>query len=224
MHAFTSPLLSWALSGIILASAVGALLICMLVLRYGFPKRTWDRESSGGRTPGATALLLGHAAASVCFAVTAILAVVGLVHQSRVTAALSAPEVEAGRAGGAEIAELRQALAGVEERLGRAEQLVANADARVAAADGRVQSAESRAGSADTRGTALQTRLDSAETRLGGLERRVHGAEVSARQAGSDATRALTGLKQIEQRTIAVPPPPSRRSALPEAASSMSSA
>src|SRR5262245_11975204 len=163
MHAFTKPLLSWALSGIILASAVGAVLICVLVLRYGFPKRTWDGESSGGRASGATALLLGHAAASVCFAVTAILAVVGLVHQSRVTAALGDPEVEGGRASGVAIAELRQALAGVEERVGRAEKLVANADARVGAADGRVQTAESRAGSTDTRATALQARLDSAE-------------------------------------------------------------
>ena len=77
MHAFTSPVLSWALSGIILASAVGAVLICLLVLRYGFPKRTWDGDS-GGRTLGATELLLGHAAASVCFAVTAILAVVAM--------------------------------------------------------------------------------------------------------------------------------------------------
>src|SRR2546428_3474903 len=61
----------------ILASALGALVMCLLVLRYGFtPVSDTDRERADHQL---LVTRLGHATAGVCFLTTAILATVVLV-------------------------------------------------------------------------------------------------------------------------------------------------
>ena len=65
----------------ILASALGALVMCLLVLRYGFtPVSDTDRERADHQL---LATRLGHATAGVCFLTTAILATVVLVTTPR---------------------------------------------------------------------------------------------------------------------------------------------
>src|SRR2546428_5338032 len=65
----------------ILASALGALVMCLLVLRYGFtPVSDTDREGADHQL---LVTRLGHATAGVCFLTTAILATVVLVTTPR---------------------------------------------------------------------------------------------------------------------------------------------
>src|SRR5919109_220367 len=88
----------------IVASAVGALVMCLLVARYGLrPKSAQDDER------GLLATRFGHALAGVCFAATGILAIVALsVPRESRSASTTIVKVEPDRAAEARL----QALTG----------------------------------------------------------------------------------------------------------------
>lgn len=228
MHLLSGPVSSWALTGIIVASGLGAILMCLLVLLSGSPRRTWDRPASADRGRGATVLLLGHAAAGVCFAIAVILAVVLFAHQARSAAAMRASGGPIEPAGGADVDGLSRTLTALEARVARAETLAADTHARLGTAAerlqataGRVEAAESQAGAASTTLTELRSRLDAADARVTRIEGQLQGVESSAREAGRNATTALSGLRQVEQRlAVASSPAPSRLPALSERAPS----
>jgi hypothetical protein len=78
------PIAHSALVASIVTSALGAVILCMLVFRFGFTPD--EDESPDERTRRFFATRLGHASGAVCFALTAGLAVVAGVVQSRATA------------------------------------------------------------------------------------------------------------------------------------------
>jgi hypothetical protein len=122
MGEFVAPYL---LSAIIVVSALGALIVSLVVARYGLPTGDEGPETAARRL---LATRVGHAAAAVCFAAVAILAVVAL----RIRMPPSAPTPPAASASGpADVAEARDAfrrseppvpgdLDAPEERLGSA--------------------------------------------------------------------------------------------------------
>jgi hypothetical protein len=73
---WSSPLARYALTANIVASLVGALVLCFLVFRYGFGPSEDETTSEAIRRQVATRV--GHAVAGVCFAIAAILAMVTL--------------------------------------------------------------------------------------------------------------------------------------------------
>ncbi|HXG16759.1 MAG TPA: hypothetical protein VNK50_10950, partial [Calidithermus sp.] len=81
-----ASLAPYALPGIIVLTSAGAFLMCLLVIRYGFTPLDEDPEEAAHRL---FLTRLAHAAAAVCFAGAALLAV----------AAWSARSVPAGAAG-----------------------------------------------------------------------------------------------------------------------------
>src|SRR5204863_425149 len=111
----------------ILASALGALVMCLLVLRYGFMPILETNPARADRDLLVTRL--GHAAAGVCFATSAILAVVYIARapvqpaaampDPRVIARLAALERER-HALGEEVAALRDQVGAARPRAGRA--------------------------------------------------------------------------------------------------------
>lgn len=187
MHAFTHAAATWALPGIIAASALGALLMCLLVLRYGFP----PAEGAPGANGRFLASRLGHAVAGTCFSVSAMLAVVALSQPPRAAAPAPAPVVADTSALQAEVEGLRRQLATLEGRLGQSETRLGAAESRLTAGEGR--------------GDASASRVDRLETRL-------RASEVSLRQVNADTDRALAAVKQLSARP-ATPPAPVRRPA-----------
>lgn len=81
------PSVQLSLLGSVLASAIGALVMCLLVIRYGFTP-AGDDEDGGARRQLATRL--GHAAAAVCFAATAMFAVIALAQRPAPTPTVAA--------------------------------------------------------------------------------------------------------------------------------------
>lgn len=67
------------LLGSVVASSLGAIVMCILVFRYSFAPPS--DEPSQARHQRIFVTRLGHAFASVCFATTAVLAIVGLALQ-----------------------------------------------------------------------------------------------------------------------------------------------
>ena len=68
----------YALVASIFASVIGALVMCVLVFRYGFTVPA-PSDSEDGPTPADVLVTrVGHAVAGACFAATAVLAIVGL--------------------------------------------------------------------------------------------------------------------------------------------------
>src|ERR1700704_5431804 len=74
----------FALPGTILASAIGAVVLCVVLLLYGFKSEPDDE-----RAPMRRLLLtrLGYALAAACFAVALMLSTVAFLDQRRVAAA-----------------------------------------------------------------------------------------------------------------------------------------
>lgn len=173
MHAFAHV----GLLGVVVASALGALVMCLLVAAYGFPspraESTGDDEGAAGPDPTRRLLLtrLGHAAAAVCFAAAGILAVLVLVQQARADRSLRA----SGAATGLQISELCQQLGALTGRLDRAEARLAGAETRVAEGNLRL--------------TDLVPRVESPESSLDELR--------------SDIDRAQAGIKQLERNVAA---------------------
>jgi hypothetical protein len=137
-------LAQYALPGIIVLTSVGAFLMCLLVIRYGFGSREIDLDTDEARRLVMTRI--GHAVAAVCFAGAALLAVVALAAR---TSPRPQPEAVAPAAAAAvvptgaldeqarEIARLRDALhetqLEMDEKLSAVESRVANLLGRVSA-------------------------------------------------------------------------------------------
>jgi hypothetical protein len=101
----------FAAPGIIVSAAVGAIILCALVLKYGFAADD-EEEYPGDRARRVLATRLGHAVAAVCFAASAVLAVVIL----RGSAPVSAPS-EAASEEEAELAQLRAEVGDLRSRM-----------------------------------------------------------------------------------------------------------
>jgi len=206
MNALVGSLAPWALTGVVVVTAVGAILMCLLVLRYGLiALAEVDDAPPDDLSRRALAVRVGHAVAGACFAVAAMLAVVALVvHARTATPAIARDDdrqAERERAleqDRATVARLRDDLGSLEERLDKAE--------------ARAHAAESRAAAVESRALSVQSRVDGSEARLGNLETLLRRVETSARQAGADAGRALreiqqleAGVKQLERTVVAAP-------------------
>lgn len=85
----------FALAASIFASVMGALVMCVLVFRYGFTVPS-PSDAEVGPTPSDVLITrVGHAVAGVCFAATAVLAIVALSVRTPERNATSAPAVAA---------------------------------------------------------------------------------------------------------------------------------
>jgi hypothetical protein len=130
----------------IVASALGALVMCLLVARYGL--------TSGSREEGERGLLVtrfGHALAGVCFAATGILAVVALVAPAREprAAPTTIVKVEPDRAAEARVQALAAEVKAMAARLDQAE-------ARMTVVDSAARRLGDEVGSVSARATQLE--------------------------------------------------------------------
>lgn len=124
-------------AAIILTSALGAFVLCLLVIRYGFTPA--EDEPPPARHRRFFVTRLGHAAGAVCFAITAALAGVALGESARAPAGVapvvSEPvDVAPLHAGQAQLAHDVRTL---DERIERTEALLAELRAAAAAPPGR---------------------------------------------------------------------------------------
>jgi hypothetical protein len=106
------PVAQYLLTGSIVASALGGLVLCLVVVRYGFPVPEDETPDEAQRRLFLTRL--GHAVAAFCFAVTALLTAAALG---------GAREGRAGMAG-AESARLAAEIQALDERVAAVEQAV----------------------------------------------------------------------------------------------------
>src|SRR6266436_3636526 len=105
----------FALPGTILASALGAVVLCLVLLFYGVKTEPDDEHAPGRRL---LLIRLGHAAAAACFATALMLGTVALIDQRRAAAAGSiAQPTEDTRRLAARVSELEQRLAAAEPRV-----------------------------------------------------------------------------------------------------------
>jgi hypothetical protein len=112
------PLLAhYALIACVVASGIGALIMCLLVLAYGFNPAEEPRLDGGRRW---LITRVGHAAAGACFAITAILALVVLARSSSAPPAVASPGAPVA-ALEARLDALAAGLSGVEARVARVE-------------------------------------------------------------------------------------------------------
>jgi hypothetical protein len=138
------PLLAhYALIACVVASAVGALVMCLLVLAYGFNPAEGPSLDGGRRW---LITRVGHAAAGACFAITAILALVVLARSSSVPPTVASPDPSA-EALQARLDAVAAGLSGVEARMARVESRVGvtQAAARKPASDPAPARARARA-------------------------------------------------------------------------------
>jgi hypothetical protein len=141
-----SPFASFALMASIAASVTGALVVCVLVFRYGF---TIPAPSDADAGPSPTDVLVtrvGHAVAAACFAATGVLAVVALSLRApdRVPAvpatAGASPSALPSAAVSAPVESAEPDLTALRQRLADAEAQLARLDTEVRCAPPRVAS------------------------------------------------------------------------------------
>ena len=178
------------LAAILVASGFGALVMCLLVLRYGFAAPPDDAPQARRRE---VATRLGHAIAGTCFAATAILAVVLMAHARREPGAPS--PVPGDEPDGLEQV-VGARVSGVSERLAALELRVDAMEAGVRPLDDRVS---------DTR-----AQLDLVAAELEHATPRVSAVESLVRQHTDELGRATARLRQLEAQKAVVPqrPPP----------------
>ena len=117
-----TPLVPYALPGVVVASLVGALVMCLLALRYAVPPDT--DEDADDFNHRLLVLRFGHAVAAFCFAMAAVLAVLAFKARPEVVASASiaaAPSFDDVARVRTEVqgleGTLRQQLRGLESRL-----------------------------------------------------------------------------------------------------------
>ena len=200
----------FALPGIIVLTSVGAFLMCLLVIRYGFGSREIDVDDDEARRLAMTRI--GHAVAAVCFAGAALLAVVALpartVPRSQPAAAAPAPPPAAVPTAALdeqarEIARLRDALhqtqLEMDEKLSVVENRVTNLLGRVSGpppmADLPSPSQSKRPASSTSRGERAARPTDPAP---GAAARRpADSDEANALPAGATAERFRAKVKGV---------------------------
>lgn len=126
-----------ALAAIIVLSALGALVMCLLVLRFGFPAPGDEPAEQGPRRLLLTRL--GHAFAAACFAVSAMLAVVVLAERAPARAAVAPPPDPLAARTADRVRALEATLDTLARRVDAAEAAAARADAHADHVDATVQ-------------------------------------------------------------------------------------
>jgi hypothetical protein len=180
-----------SLPGIVVTCALGALLMCLLVLRYGLATPHAHEDES--RAPALPLTLhLGHAAAVVCFTVAAVLAVVALARSQRGPL----PSAPSPAGGGADTARLTAEVKTLQQRL-------AEAESRVGAADRRVQGVETRVGAAEGKVAALDASVGQASAAAGQALKAVKQLE---RAAATEAPRQ-TSPATVRRSAVSGEPP-----------------
>ncbi len=106
----------FAAPAIVVSAALGALIMCALVLRYGFATEDED-EHPGDRARRVLATRLGHAVAAVCFAASAVFAVVILRGSTGTPPAPPGPSPATTRDERAELARLREEVGDLRARM-----------------------------------------------------------------------------------------------------------
>jgi len=194
------PSVPAALVACILVSALGALVMCLLVLRYGFTPVGDTEPARANRQLLATRL--GHAVAGVCFAATAILAAV-VVGQPAPPVAAPVPAPDPRTA--AQLAALGRERQTVREQL--------------AALSGTVQALRDQVGGLGGSVQAVRARLDRTEAGLKRLGDEVAQAQASARVRQTErpvATRPAVTAPAPSVRPATPPAEPARRAPAPE--------
>lgn len=170
------------LAAILVASGLGALAMCLLVLRYGFSAPAEEAPRARRRD---LAIRLGHAFAGACFAATALLSVALLARAAR---APDAPAASRAAAPGETLDRVvAERVAGLADRLAALESRMAAMEALVAPLDGRVAEIGARA-------DRLATRL----APLAGVDGRVREVEALVRQHADGLARARARLEHLE--------------------------
>src|SRR5262245_1803856 len=196
----------YALPGIIVLTSVGAFLMCLLVIRYGFGTREIDLDTDEARRLAMTRI--GHAVAAVCFAGAALLAVVALpARMPRPQPVAQAPAPSAAAVPAAaldeqarEIARLRDALhetqLEMDEKLSAVENRVANLLGRTSVPTPAVEQPAAAAGNRPATGTSRgerSARPDAAAP--GAAVRRSH--EASALPTGATVEHFRATVKGV---------------------------
>lgn len=133
-----NPLAHYALTGSIVASALGGLVLCGLIVKYGFLPAEDEPIVVARRRIFITRL--AHTFAAACFAFTALLSVVALSPRSGVLAS---------RLRNAEPARLAEDLRALDARVSAMESLVRRINVAVEAMLLRIEGAEPRPPTAD---------------------------------------------------------------------------
>ena len=181
----------------IVASALGGLIMCLLVARYGLtPSRRQDTER------GLLVTRFGHALAGVCFAATGILSLVALFAPSRESRPVpqTIVKVEPDRAAETRLQTVTSDIKAMATRLEQAE-------ARVSAVDGAARHLADQVGAVGARAKEIErttaARADELERTLGArtkelertiaaLPRRGTGAETPVKETKPVATPSRT--------------------------------
>lgn len=195
----------------VFASALGGLIMCLLVLRDAFsppaaraPRTDHDLQITR----------VGHVIAAVCFAMTALLAIVLV---ARAPLGAGQPRV------GAPDARITERLTALDrDRAALVE--------RLTALGATVQTLREQIGTVDGGVQGMRTRLDQTESRVAKAESGVTGAEAALKRLGEEIAQANARARQAERsaatKPIVVgpretvvpaappvpPPPPQRRS------------
>lgn len=182
------------LAAIVLVSGLGAVVMCLLALRYGFPPAT-DEVGDGRWRQIVTSL--GHAVAAACFAAAAILAVVlvaGARPQPEGAALPATLTADATNLLDAHVADVTARLTALETRIDAMESRVAPLDGRVAETRDRVPAMAAR-----LERTAVESRLREVEALL--------------RQHTDAMARVAARLKHLEEQQVAASSRPASTSA-----------
>lgn len=158
----------YALPATILASALGAIVLCLVLFLYGFPRDAPDE--SPPRERRLFVIRLGHAIAAACFAAAAILGGVAWFDQQ-------SGDAPAPRAA----AQLREAAAGLEAQVETLEDRLAVAESRLDEARRDLALVESRVGSA--RATPMPSAAPRGRPEVQPVRRDTRAREVAARDA-----------------------------------------
>ena len=132
------------LLGIILTSGLGAVVVCALLLIYGYVPEVTEKPQEAMRRRALTRA--AHGAATVCFAVSALLAIVALGLHSRAVseaAVVAGPTAEVG----ATVGDLQERQGRLREEVSRMAARINELEARTRIAETRVQALEATVGS-----------------------------------------------------------------------------
>src|SRR5262245_50537017 len=193
----------WSLPAVVLISGFGALVMCALLLRDWYPSSratNSDAEPSGDTGP----TRLGHAFAATCFALIAVIGVIGLVQQGR--AVRQARAEQDGVA--TKIAEVR----GLGKR-------VASVESRV---EGGAESADRLARRLDDRVAGLETRMTNTQTALRQMSGDVARVQANVKQI--ERVVAAEAPRSAAARGLAEPPHPAAAATVVRKPASLSSA
>jgi len=196
----------YALAASIFASVTGALVMCVLVFRYGFTVPAPSDEA--GSTPTDVLVTrVGHAVAGVCSAATAVLAIVGLSLRSPERTPVPAPAVAA------QALTPPQPVAAVEPAAPAGEGSPWRLEGEVEALELRLAEAESKLARLDGEIRAKTARAVALDQKRGTVRRE---ATTPPRPAIVDAPAPAASVLQAPPPVVAVPlPAPEPVAALP---------